>query len=239
VNMPEEATEELVDQVYRTAWECGCKGVTVYREGSRAGVLIDKNKKNKTADCDDPTDYKPPIKRPIELEADIVRFKNGPEDWIAFVGLYNDRPYEIFTGKKEEDVMFIPQVVDKGKIIKVVEPDGKRRYDFQYIDKYGYPNMIGGISRMFDAAFWNYAKLISGVIRIGMPIVDVVNLVESLQLDSDSINTWTNGVARALKQYISDGTIVKARCEKCGEATLVYQNNCPVCMSCGHSKCGG
>lgn len=240
VNLPNEVTEELVAKVYMTAWEHGCKGVTVYRDGSRAGVLVDTKKKKKSDEGDDknPTGYKPPKHRPTELEADIVRFKNGDEDWIAFVGIYNDRPYEIFTGKIEEDAMFIPKKVKKGTILKVVEQDGQKRYDFQYQDKYGYTNTIGGISRLFDASFWNYAKLISGVLRIGMPIIDVVNLVESLQLDSDSINTWKNGVARALKTYISNGTKTKEICPECGEDTLVYQNGCPVCMSCGHSKCG-
>lgn len=239
VNLPNEVTEELVAKVYMTAWEHGCKGVTVYRDGSRAGVLVDtkKKKKDPAEDEKNPTGYKPPKHRPNELDADIVRFKNGDEDWIAFVGIYNDRPYEIFTGKIEEDAIFIPKSVKKGTIIKVVEEDGQKRYDFQYRDKYGYTNTIGGISRMFDQSFWNYAKLISGVLRIGMPLVDVVNLVESLLLDNDSINTWKNGVARALRPYISNGTKTKEICPECGEDTLVYQNGCPVCVSCGHSKC--
>ncbi|MCC8034836.1 MAG: adenosylcobalamin-dependent ribonucleoside-diphosphate reductase [Rikenellaceae bacterium] len=237
VNLPNEVTEGLVAKVYMTAWEYGCKGVTVYRDGSRAGVLVDTRKKKDSAG-EDKGGYKPPKHRPTELEADIVRFKNGDEDWIAFVGIYNDRPYEIFTGKIEEDAMFIPKTVKKGTIIKVVEQDGEKRYDFQYKDKYGYTNTIGGISRLFDEGFWNYAKLISGVLRIGMPIVDVVNLVESLHLNTESINTWENGVARALKTYIKNGTKTKEICPECGEDTLVYQNGCPVCMSCGHSKCG-
>ncbi|MCD8072020.1 MAG: adenosylcobalamin-dependent ribonucleoside-diphosphate reductase [Alistipes sp.] len=237
VNLPNEVTEELVAKVYMTAWEYGCKGVTVYRDGSRVGVLVDTKKKKDTP-ADDKGGYKPPKHRPTELEADIVRFKNGDEDWIAFVGIYNDRPYEIFTGKIEEDAMFIPKTIKKGTIIKVVEQDGEKRYDFQYKDKYGYTNTIGGISRLFDEGFWNYAKLISGVLRIGMPIVDVVNLVESLHLNTESINTWKNGVARALKTYIKNGTKTKEICPECGEDTLVYQNGCPVCMSCGHSKCG-
>ena len=237
VNLPNDVTEELVAQVYRTAWECGCKGVTVYRDGSRAGVLVEKDK------CGDEVKegeggYKPPLHRPTDLEADIVRFRTGEDEWISFVGIYNDRPYEIFTGKIEEDAMFIPRKVVKGAIVKVREEDGTKRYDFQYTDKYGYKNTIGGISRMFDKEFWNYAKLISGVLRIGMPIVDVVTLIESLQLDSESINTWKNGVARALKQYIEDGTEVKQKCPECGEAALVYQNGCPTCQACGHSKCG-
>ena len=236
VNLPNDVTEELVGQVYRTAWESGCKGVTVYRDGSRAGVLVEKKKEKENASGNG--EYKPPLKRPIELAADIVRFKNGEENWIAFVGIYNDRPYEIFTGKLEEDAMFIPRKVNKGFIIKVKDADGNKRYDFQYTDKYGYTNTIGGISRLFDEEFWNYAKLISGVLRNGMPILDVVTLIESLHLNSQSINTWKNGVARALKQYIANGTKAKEKCPNCGQETLVYQNSCPVCMSCGYSKCG-
>ncbi|GHV01044.1 ribonucleoside-diphosphate reductase, adenosylcobalamin-dependent [Bacteroidia bacterium] len=237
VNLPNDATEELVAQVYRTAWECGCKGVTVYRDGSRAGVLVEKDRSDGKPGAE-AGGYKPPMHRPTELDADIVRFKNGDQDWIAFVGIYNDRPYEIFTGKIEEDAMFIPRKVVKGLIIKVAEEDGNRRYDFQYTDKYGYKNTVGGISRLFDEEFWNYAKLISGVLRVGMPIVDVVTLIESLHLNSESINTWKNGVARALKQYIEDGTEVKQTCPECGEAALIYQNGCPTCQACGHSKCG-
>lgn len=237
VNLPNSATEDLVDKVYKTAWECGCKGVTVYRDGSRSGVLIDtKDKKGKKGAAAAAGDA--PLVRPSELEADIVRFKNGDQDWIAFVGVYNGRPYEIFTGKIEEDAMYIPKKVKKGIIFKVQDEDGEKRYDFKYTDKYGYTNTIGGISRLFEEEYWNYAKLISGVIRIGMPILDVVTLIESLHLNSESINTWKNGVARALKQYISDGTKAKEKCSNCGQQTLIYQNNCPVCMSCGHSKCG-
>ncbi|MBQ4278644.1 MAG: adenosylcobalamin-dependent ribonucleoside-diphosphate reductase [Rikenellaceae bacterium] len=237
VNLPSDVTEALVADVYKTAWESGCKGVTVYRDGSRAGVLVDTKKKKKGAESGN-GEYKPPLQRPTELTADIVRFKNGEEDWISFVGIYNDRPYEIFTGKIEEDAMFIPKKIKKGAIIKVKDAEGNKRYDFQYKDKYGYTNTIGGISRLFDEEFWNYAKLISGVLRNGMPILDVVTLIESLHLDSESINTWKTGVGRALKQYISDGTKAKEICPNCGQETLVYQNGCPVCMSCGHSKCG-
>ena len=234
VNLPNDISEEMVGKVYRTAWESGCKGVTVYRDGSRTGVLIEKKKEKDS----EGGSYKPPLHRPIELDADIVRFKNGDDDWIAFVGIYNGRPYEIFTGKLEEDAMFIPRIVTKGTIIKVREDDGSKRYDFQYEDKYGYKNTIGGISRLFDQTFWNYAKLISGVIRNGMPIVDVVNLIESLQLDSETINSWKAGVARALKQYISNGEKVNKKCPECGQEPLVYQDGCLICMSCGHSKCG-
>ncbi len=232
VNLPNDVTEELVSEVYITAWESGCKGVTVYRDGSRNGVLVSNKKKEKqTSDR--------PLHRPKELNADIIRFKNGDEDWIAFVGMSNGQPYEIFTGKIEEDAMFIPRKITKGVILKVREEDGTKRYDFQYKDKYGYTNTIGGISRLFDSEFWNYAKLISGVLRNGMPIVDVVHLVESLRLDSETINTWKNGVARALHRYIPDGTKPKApKCPECGQDTLVYQEGCLVCTTCGHSKCG-
>ncbi len=236
VNLPADISEEKVSEVYMTAWESGCKGVTVYRDGSRAGVLVEK--KSDKGGKEEEVGYKPPLKRPTQLDADIVRFKNGDEEWISFVGIYNDRPYEIFTGKIEEDAMYIPKKVLKGSIIKVKDEEGNKRYDFQYTDKYGYVNTIGGISRLFSEEFWNYAKLISGVLRNGMPILDVVTLIESLHLNSESINTWKNGVARALKQYIADGTKAKEKCSNCGQETLVYQNNCPVCMSCGHSKCG-
>ncbi|MBO5710824.1 MAG: adenosylcobalamin-dependent ribonucleoside-diphosphate reductase [Rikenellaceae bacterium] len=232
VNLPNDVTEELVSEVYITAWESGCKGVTVYRDGSRDGVLVSNKKKEKqTSDR--------PLHRPKELNADIIRFKNGDEDWIAFVGMSNGQPYEIFTGKIEEDAMFIPRKITKGVILKVREEDGTKRYDFQYKDKYGYTNTIGGISRLFDSEFWNYAKLISGVLRNGLPIVDVVHLVESLRLDIETINTWKNGVARALHRYIPDGTKPKApKCPECGQDTLLYQEGCLVCTSCGHSKCG-
>lgn len=233
VNLPNKATEQLVGKVYQTAWECGCKGVTVYRDGSRDGVLISaKDKKDIAAD-------KSSLKRPLKLKADVVRFKNGSEDWIAFVGLYDDVPYEIFTGKIEEDAIYIPKHVKKGLLIKVIEEDGSKRYDFQYEDKYGYTNMIGGISRMFDETYWNYAKLISGVLRNGMPIVQVTNLVSSLSFNIETINTWKNGVARTLSKYIPTGTKLTKKCPKCGEESLVYQEGCLVCTSCGDSKCGG
>ncbi len=230
VNLPNNISEDVVAKVYLTAWECGCKGITVYRDGSRSGVLVDTKKSSES-------EYKPPIERPKSLDADIVRFKNGKEEWIAFVGKYNNRPYEIFTGQLDPDVIYIPKTIEHGKIIKNRDENDKSRYDFQYIDKYGYPNTVGGISHMFDMQFWNYAKLISGVLRNGMPIVDVVNLVEGLRLDSEAINTWKNGVERALKQYIKDGTKSKRKCPNCGSDTLVYQNGCPTCMSCGWSKC--
>ena len=234
VNLPNDVTEELVAEVYRTAWECGCKGVTVYRDGCRTGVLVDKNNKSKAkSDCS--ADHG---KRPKSIPADIVRFKNGSENWIAFVGLRDGRPYEIFTGKIEEDAMYIPPKIVHGNIIKVREEDGSKRYDFQYNDRYGYTNTIGGISRLFDESFWNYAKLISGVLRYDMPLEKVVSLIDGLHLDSENINTWKNGVQRALKQYIKDGTKSKGKCPHCGQENMAYQNGCLTCMSCGYSKCG-
>ena len=235
VNLPNNVSEELVAQVYRTAWECGCKGVTVYRDGCRDGVLLDKKSK-KASRCEEhPGQVQ---KRPKSIPADIVRFKNGAEDWIAFVGLQEGRPYEIFTGKIEEDAMYIPRKITKGYIIKVREADGTKRYDFQYTDRYGYTNTIGGISRLFNEEFWNYAKLISGVLRHGMPIEKTVSLIESLHLDSESINTWKTGVCRALKQYIVDGTKTKGKCPSCGQENMAYQNGCITCMSCSYSKGG-
>ena len=235
VNLPNNVSEELVAQVYRTAWESGCKGVTVYRDGCRDGVLLDKNSQKKSRCEEHPGQV---LKRPKSIPADIVRFKNGSEDWIAFVGLQDGRPYEIFTGKIEEDAMYIPRKITKGNIIKVREADGTKRYDFQYTDRYGYTNTIGGISRLFNEEFWNYAKLISGVLRHGMPIEKTVSLIESLHLDSESINTWKTGVCRALKQYIVDGTKTKGKCPSCGQENMAYQNGCITCMSCGYSKCG-
>ncbi len=235
VNLPNEVSEELVAQVYRTAWECGCKGVTVYRDGCRDGVLLDIKSKKRNNDSFPDSQS---IKRPESIPADIVRFKNGNEDWIAFVGKQDDRPYEIFTGKIEEDAMYIPRKITSGSIIKVSDKDGSKRYDFQYVDRYGYTNTIGGISRLFDEEFWNYAKLISGVLRYGMPIEKVVQLIDGLHLDSETINTWKNGVERALKQYIADGTKGKGKCPQCGQENMAYQNGCLTCMSCGYSKCG-
>ncbi|MEG0808177.1 MAG: adenosylcobalamin-dependent ribonucleoside-diphosphate reductase [Alistipes sp.] len=236
VNLPNDASEALVAEVYRTAWECGCKGVTVYRDGCRDGVLLNKDAKSKSAPCEEHPGQAQ--KRPQSIPADIVRFKNGNEDWIAFVGLQDGRPYEVFTGKIEEDAMYIPRKITRGEIIKVREADGTKRYDFRYSDRYGYTNTIGGISRLFDEEFWNYAKLISGVLRHGMPIEKTVSLIESLHLNSESINTWKTGVCRALKQYIVDGTKSKGKCPSCGQENMAYQNGCLTCMACGYSKCG-
>lgn len=234
VNLPEDITEEMVAKVYQTAWESGCKGCTVYRDGSRDGVLV-TNKKEKEQAASSAF----PSKRPPVLECDVIRFKNSHEDWVAFVGLYDGRPYEIFTGRTEDDVLPIPKTVTKGRIIKIKDENGSR-YDFQYIDKYGYTNTMGGLSHMFNKEYWNYAKLISGVLRNGMPIPDVVNLVSSLRLDNESINSWIAGVERALRRYIPDGTKAKPgkKCPECGAESLVYQEGCLKCQNCGHSKCG-
>ena len=236
VNLPNNISEEIVADVYRTAWESGCKGITVYRDGCRAGVLIDKkSKKSEPKKCEEATGEN---RRPKSIPADVIRFKNGHEMWIAFVGKVDDRPYEIFTGKIEDDAMYIPPKITKGSILKVREDDGTKRYDFQYTDRYGYTNTIGGISRLFDESFWNYAKLISGVLRYHMPIEKVVALIDGLHLDDENINTWKNGVKRALKQYIEDGTRSKGKCPQCGQENMAYQNGCLTCLSCGYSKCG-
>ncbi len=230
INLPEDATEDLVGQLYVTAWESGCKGVTVYRDGSRSGVLISNKTEKKIKDN----------KRPKSLNAEIIRFNNNDEKWIAFVGIKDERPYEVFTGLADEEMFPIPKSITKGHIIKVKDREGKSRYDFQYIDKYGYENTFGGLSHMFQKEFWNYAKLISGVLRHGMPIPSVVRLVQSLRLDSETINTWKNGVERALKKYIPNGTKAKAgtKCSECGSESVVYQEGCLICHDCGHSKCG-
>ncbi len=233
INLPNSATEDLVDELYVTAWQSGCKGVTVYRDGSRTGVLVSNGK---PSDEEEAKKYK----RPNVLDAEIIRFNNNEEKWIAFVGLKNDKPYEIFTGFADEDMYPIPKSITNGKIIKTRDEKGISRYDFQYIDKYGYRNTIGGLSHMFNKEFWNYAKLISSVLRHGMPVREVVNLVSSLRLDSDTINTWRNGVERALRKYIPNGT--KARkglaCTNCGSENLIYKEGCLMCNDCGNSKCG-
>ncbi len=227
INLPAQVPETLVGDIYKTAWESGCKGVTVYRDGSRSGVLISSsNNKNKK-------------KRPRVLEADIIRFKNNKEEWIAFLGLKDGKPYEIFTGLADNEFLPIPKSITTGKIIKNRLPNGKR-YDFQYTNKTGFNVTIEGLSYKFNPEFWNYAKLISGVLRHGMPLINVVNLISSLHLDSETINTWKNGVERALKKYIPDGTKAKAgtKCETCGSDQVIYQEGCLICKSCGSSKCG-
>ena len=239
INLPENVSEELVNNLYVEAWKSGCKGCTVYRDGSRSGVLISTKKEDNTK----PAEYKQaPIldKRPIELEADVVKFQNNKEKWIAFVGLVDGKPYEIFTGLADDDEgIFCPKSVNKGKIIKAIDENGNKRYDFQFINKRGYKTTIEGLSDKFNPEFWNYAKLISGVLRYGMPIDQVLKLIGGLELDSNSINTWKMGVERALKKYLPNGTSAKGQtCPNCGHETLIYQEGCLICTNCGTSKCG-
>ena len=243
INLPADATEELVGHLYEEAWRCGCKGVTVYRDGSRAGVLIAvEDKKDEKSDekkiCF-PYDEGYLI-RPKELDCDVVRFQNSKDKWIAFVGLKDGKPYEIFTGlADDEEGILLPKTVTEGKIIKTLDEHGNKRYDFQFMNKRGYKTTVEGLSHKFDKEFWNYAKLISGVLRYGMPIDQVIKLVSGLQLDNESINTWKVGVERALKKYIPDGTQINGQsCPNCKQHTLVYQEGCLTCKSCGYSKCG-
>ncbi len=236
INLPADISVEAVESLYRQAWHAGCKGCTVYRDGSRSGVLVSIEKKK-----EETHEHKPLLaKRPIELEADVVRFQNNKEKWIAFVGLVDGRPYEIFTGlADDEDGIFIPKSVSHGKIIKATDENGNKRYDFQFLNKRGHKTTIEGLSDKFNPEFWNYAKLISGVLRYGMPIDQVLKLVGGLELDSQSINTWKMGVERALKKYLPNGTTAKGqRCPNCGQETLVYQEGCLICTACGTSKCG-
>lgn len=243
INLPADVSEEVVNRLYVEAWKAGCKGCTVYRDGSRSGVLVAlENKKKKNEPKPEAKAEGAPLalKRPIELEADVVRFQNNKEKWIAFVGLVDGRPYEIFTGlADDEDGIFCPKSVNHGKIIKAVAPDGSKRYDFQFVNKRGHKTTIEGLSDKFNPEYWNYAKLISGVLRYGMPIDQVLKLVGGLELDSMSINTWKMGVERALKKYLPNGTSASGqRCPNCGQETLVYQEGCLICTSCGTSKCG-
>ncbi|MFA7081223.1 MAG: adenosylcobalamin-dependent ribonucleoside-diphosphate reductase [Bacteroidales bacterium] len=232
VNIPKETPEDIVSQIYQTAWESGCKGMTIYREGSREGVLISNSESKQSAF----TETQAP-KRPKKLEADVIRFQNDKEKWIAVVGIIEGRPYEIFTGKADPDRFYLPEGVNKGWVVKVKEKETSR-YDFVYLDKDGYENTIGGLSRLFDKEFWNYAKLISGILRHGMPLNNVIGLVSKLTLDNDTINTWKNGVARALKKYILDGTKAKGEtCPNCKHETIVYSGGCKNCTNCGWSKC--
>ncbi len=237
INLPETATEELVGKLYLEAWESGCKGVTVYRDGSRSGVLISSDEKKEDSQ-NILTIF--PKKRPQILEADVVRFQNNKEKWIAFIGLVDEKPYEIFTGlADDEDGILIPRWVNRGLIIKNRDENGVSRYDFQYKNTRGYKTTIEGLSHKFNPEFWNYAKLFSSTLRHGMPIDKIVDLINSLQLDSESINTWKNGVVRALKRYIEDGTQAKGqRCSNCNSDNLIYQEGCLTCKDCGSSKCG-
>ncbi|RRJ89526.1 adenosylcobalamin-dependent ribonucleoside-diphosphate reductase [Paenimyroides tangerinum] len=241
INIPNDATEELVDKLYMKAWEVGCKGVTVYRDGSRAGVLLANDKKEeKKEEISESKETSFPIKRPQILDCDIVRFQNNKEKWIAFIGKIDDQPYEIFTGlADDEDGILIPRWVNEGFIIKNRDEKNHSRYDFQYINQRGYKTTIEGLSHRFNPEFWNYAKLISGTLRHGMAIDNVVELINSLQLDNESINTWKNGVARALKRFVPDGTEAKGqKCSNCQSTNLMYQEGCLTCKDCGSSKCG-
>lgn len=237
INLPNDATEDLVGELYLKAWEVGCKGVTVYRDGSRTGVLISNEEKKDTGQKILTT---MPVKRPQILETDVVRFQNNKEKWIAFIGLIEGKPYEIFTGlADDEDGILIPRWVNKGVIIKNRDEEGNSRYDFQYKNKRGYKTTIEGLSHKFNPEFWNYAKLFSSTLRHGMPIDKVVDLINSLQLDSESINTWKNGVVRTLKRYVEDGTKAKGQeCSNCSSENLIYQEGCLICIDCGSSKCG-
>lgn len=237
VNVPSDISEEMVAKIYETGWECGCKGMTIYRDGSRSGVLISDDDKGKKADASEFLETHAP-KRPDRLEAEVVRFMNKDQKWVAVVGVFDGRPYEIFTGRAE-DSFSILQFVDKGYVVKRKDEDGESRYDFQYDDKDGYKVTIEGLSRTFDPVYWNYAKLISGVLRHGMPIQHVVHLVSNFHLSEEYLNTWKNGVARALKRFIPDGTeAIENSCPSCGADGLIYQEGCLTCRECGYSKCG-
>ena len=243
INLPNDVSEELVGQLYEEAWRCGCKGCTVYRDGSRTGVLEGIKEKKKESKKEEKNcvcfDNKVRI-RPAELECDVVRFQNNKDKWIAFVGLKDGVPYEIFTGlADDEEGILLPKSVTKGKIIRVVQEDGSKRYDFQFVNSRGFKTTMEGLSYKFDKEFWNYAKLISGVLRYGMPIDQVIKMISSLQMDSETINSWKVGVERALKKYIQDGTLVQGQvCPNCGNA-LIFEEGCMHCRECGYSRCGG
>ena len=248
VNLPNDVSEELVGKLYEEAWRSGCKGCTIYRDGSRSGVMISASKKDKkksAAQKEKTSSDRIPVMavtetRPKELDCDVVRFQNNKEKWVAFVGLLDGYPYEIFTGlQDDEEGIALPKTVTKGRIIKQTNPDGTKRYDFQFENKRGYKTTVEGLSEKFNPEYWNYAKLISGVLRYRMPIDHVIKLVSSLQLKDQSINTWKNGVERALKKYMVDGTEAKGQvCPSCGQETLVYQEGCLICKNCGASRCG-
>ena len=248
VNLPSNVDEELVNRLYVEAWKSGCKGCTIYRDGSRSGVMISVKKKENKKEGEEAATPNIPIckapevteRRPDVLECDVVRFQNNKEKWVAFVGLLNGHPYEIFTGlQDDEEGISLPKTITKGRIIKVTGSDGTKRYDFQFENKRGYKTTVEGLSEKFNKEYWNYAKLISGVLRYRMPLDHVIRLVDSLQLESENINTWKVGVARALKKYITDGTEAHGlKCPNCGQEALVYQEGCLICKNCGASRCG-
>lgn len=248
VNLPNDVDEALVNRLYVEAWRSGCKGCTIYRDGSRSGVMVSVSKKEKKSKKESGVKDNQSVRlisavtevRPKELECDVVRFQNNKEKWVAFVGLLDGYPYEIFTGlQDDEEGISLPKTVTKGRIIKQTNEDGSHRYDFQFENKRGYKTTVEGLSEKFNPEYWNYAKLISGVLRYRMPIDHVIKLVGSLQLKSESINTWKNGVERALKKYVADGTQAKGQvCPVCGQETLVYQEGCLICTNCGASRCG-
>jgi len=237
VNLPSDIDEQTVADLYMKAWEVGCKGLTVYREGSRDGVLITASKDEKKPEKQDkPKNFK----RPKELQADVIHFKNNSEDWVAYIGLYNGQPYEIFTGKTGEESFILPKWVDHGIIVKNRHEDGSKSYDFKYLDKAGYEVILRGLDRCFDQEFWNYAKLTSALLRNGIPVNNIVSIISGLNFRQESINSWRNGVCRALKKFVQDGTKQKGvECPNCHQLdTMEFKEGCLVCSNCGYSKCG-